>query len=184
MYKQYFYAQISEQDGILIVVGLSHLSGEVLEPSLIPIADMLEVKIGDIYRDGKFHRPEEITTVEYTVKNTEITLNGSVLSPFNGIHFANIAEEIQITAEAHDENGVVDITIPISIKMPIVRYANGMPTDDEVYFNTTLQNGLFTINGSFQRSGDWKIVADRINKALQEIGAEFSLSGQNVTLIA
>ena len=126
--------------------------------------------------------PESLT--EYTVVNPSIFKGGDAITPFNGLYFGEVGEQIQITAELHDEKGLVDISIPIPIKMPLVRHANGKPTDDEAYFNAALNAGVITITGTLQRSGDWKVLTERNNQALRVIGASFQLSAPDVTLIA
>ena len=140
---------------------------------------------GVVVRESFWSEPSEPELLpEYEVKNSVIQMESIAITPFNGLYFAEVGAPIQITAELHNNNGLVDISIPIPIKMPLVRHANGKPTDDEAYFNAALNAGVITITGTLQRSGDWKVLTERNNQALRVIGADFQLSAPDVTLIA
>lgn len=185
MSNRYYYAQIAEINSQQIVIGVSDLSGPINMPLMVPLESFSDAKPGDIYENGLFITPQPPEDLpEYQVKNSLIQLNDVAITPFNGLYFAEVGAPIQITAELHDENGLVDISIPIPIKMPLVRHANGKPTDDEAYFNAVLTAGVITITGTLQRSGDWKVLTERNNQALRVIGADFQLSAPDVTLIA
>ena len=185
MSKRYFYAQLAEINSQQVVIGVSDLSGPIIMPLLVPLESFSDAKPGDIYENGIFTQPSVTEAMPlFDVNNSVILMHGNTLAPFNGIYFAEVGAPIQITAELHNENGLVDISIPIPIKMPLVRHANGKPTDDEAYFNAVLTAGVITITGTLQRSGDWKVLTERNNQALKVIGADFQLSAPDVTLIA
>ncbi|GAB2927399.1 hypothetical protein [Rheinheimera gaetbuli] len=120
-----------------------------------------------------------------TVENIGLQLAGQPATAFNGIYFCNPEDTLSISAEIH-QDGVIrsDLSLPFTIKMPIVRHANGQPTDDEIYLNVTLANGVMTTTGSIPRSGDWKILTSRNNDALNVIGANWKLDTPDVTFIA
>lgn len=120
-----------------------------------------------------------------TVENINIKLADQPAQPFNGIYFCNPNDPISITAELH-QDGVIrsDLSIPFAIKMPLGRHANGKPTDDEIYLNVTLTNGVMSTSGTIPRSGDWKILTSRNNEALKVIGADWKLNTPDVTFIA
>ena len=121
----------------------------------------------------------------FAVENIEISIASALAVPFEGMYYCNPGDEINITAELHADGDIVaGLTIPAIIKMPIVRHANGKPTDDEMYLNVILNNGVMTTTGNIPRSGDWKILTSRINNALLEIKADWKLDTPDVTFIA
>lgn len=122
---------------------------------------------------------------QLTVENITIQIANQPAQPFNGIYFCNPNDPLSITAELHQDGALrADLTIPFAIKMPLVRHANGQPTDDEIYLNVTLNNGVMTTSGAIPRSGDWKILTSRNNEALKVIGADWKLDTPDVTFIA
>lgn len=135
----------------------------------IPLGDFLEVE----------------TRTICTVENISLQIAGQPATPFNGLYFCNPNDTLVITAEIH-EDGVLrsDLTLPFTIKMPMVRHANGKPTDDEIYLNVNLEAGLMSTTGVIPRSGDWKILTARNNEALKVIGATWKLLTPDVTFIA
>jgi hypothetical protein len=185
MHNRYYYAQLAEINSQQVVVGVSDLSGPIDDPLLIELQKISDAMPGDIYENGIFTQPPVTEAMPlFVVDNSVILMDGNTLAPYNGIYFADVGAPIQITAELHNDDGLVDISIPIPIKMPLVRHANGKPTDDEAYFNAALNAGVITITGTLQRSGDWKVLTERNNQALRVIGADFQLSAPDVTLIA
>jgi hypothetical protein len=121
----------------------------------------------------------------YLVSGGVVKLNGQAASPFNGMYFTESGAQLQLTGELHDADGqLADISIPVTLKMPFVRHANGQPTDDEVYLDVTLQNGVITSSGVIPRSGDWKVLTERNNAALAAVGASFRLQADNITFLA
>ena len=137
--------------------------------------------------DGAALNPEPTTDPRpvYTIGNPAISVAEQMAAPFNGLYFTEPGANIQLTGELRDSNDqLVNMSIPVSLKMPFVRYAEGRPTDDEVYLSVTLQNGILTSTGQIPRSGDWRVINERNNQALDAISAEFQLSAPDVVFLA
>lgn len=138
-----------------------------------------QVQIGWLYSNGNFSAP-----LVYTLANASIKAGGIQLQPFAGNYYCQPGNNIELIASIMDANGpVTSITVPVALKMPLVRHANGMPTTDEVYLNVTLINGVMTATGVIESSGDWKILIDRNNEALKRIGVAWKLAASDVTFL-
>lgn len=123
--------------------------------------------------------------IVYSIDNPVITINSQPVSPFAGNYYANVGDTVQLTGSIYDgSQTVTTIDIPVTLKMPLVRHANGLPTTDEIYLNTTITNGVLTVSGDIPWSGDWKILIDRVNDALARIGASWKLSHEDITILA
>ena len=127
----------------------------------------------------------EAETVLIDVTSIIVKINDVVADLFAGMYYANVGDTLNIVGNLTIGGVIQDaITYPITLKMPLIRHANGIPTNDEVYINVTLVSGVLTINGSIPRSGDWKISTTRNNTALKVIGAPFQLVADDITIIA
>jgi hypothetical protein len=121
----------------------------------------------------------------YTLQNESVTINGQPASPFAGNYYCEPGDTIQLSGEIVDNGVIVEsINIPVTLKMPLIRHANGKPTQDEIYLNVTLQNGELTASGTIPWSGDWKIIIERNNEAVQRIGAQWKLQHGDITFLA
>lgn len=121
----------------------------------------------------------------YTLKNESVAINGQAANPFVGNYYCEPNDTIQLSGEIVDKGVVVEeITVPVTLKMPLIRHANGKPTQDEIYLNVTLQNGVLTATGTIPWSGDWKIIIERNNEAIQRIGANWKLQHEDITFLA
>jgi|GEM_PF-2610766 len=122
----------------------------------------------------------------YTISNQQITANGQPVQFFAGNHYCQPGDMVQLQGNITDSEGntVTSINVPVALKMPLVRHANGQATIDEIYLNVTLQNGVITATGKIESSGDWKILIERNNEALQRIGAPFKLAAADITFLA
>lgn len=122
----------------------------------------------------------------YTISNQQITADGQPVTFFAGNYYCEPGQVIQMVGNITDANGqtVESITIPVTLKMPLIRHANGRPTQDEIYLNVTLQNGVLTATGTIPWSGDWKIIIERNNEAIQRIGANWKLQHEDITFLA
>lgn len=149
----------------------------------ININDKPHVGMGWFYIDGAFIEPPKVTV--YTLQNASVTINGQQVDPFAGNYYCEPNDTIQLSGEIV-VNGVIveSISIPITLKMPLIRHANGQPTQDEIYLNVTLQNGVLTASGTIPWSGDWKIIIERNNEAIQRIGANWKLQHADITFLA
>lgn len=139
-----------------------------------------QVQIGWHYNGDNYTAP-----AVYTIANQEISANGNPLQPYAGNYYCEPGDVIQLVGNITDSDGetVTSINVPVTLKMPLVRHANGQPTTDEIYLNVTLTNGVITATGKIERSGDWKILIERNNEALQRIGAQFKLAA-DITFLA
>lgn len=121
----------------------------------------------------------------YTLKNASVIINGQPVAPFVGNYYCEPNDSIQLSGEIVDNGVTVEsINIPVTLKMPLIRHANGKPTQDEIYLNVTLQNGVLTASGTIPWSGDWKIIIERNNEAIQRIGANWKLQHADITFLA
>ncbi|WP_348731842.1 hypothetical protein [Rheinheimera texasensis] len=122
----------------------------------------------------------------YKIKNQQITANGQPVQFFAGNHYCQPGDTIQMQGEIADDAGNVQtqMNLPITLKMPLIRHANGKPTQDEIYLNVTLQDGVLTATGTIPWSGDWKIIIERNNEAIQRIGANWKLQHEDITFLA
>jgi hypothetical protein len=122
----------------------------------------------------------------YGISNQYVTADGQQATLFAGNYYCDPGNVVQLVGTIVDDNGdaVTGINVPVAVKMPLVRHANGQPTTDEIYLNVTLINGVITATGKIERSGDWKILIDRNNEALRRIGADFKLSATDITFLA
>ena len=124
--------------------------------------------------------------VAYAISQQQITVGGQPLQYFAGNYYCEPGNVVQLQGNITNSNGdvVTSINVPIALKMPLVRHANGIPTTDEIYLNVTLQNGVITATGKIERSGDWKILISRNNEALLRIGAQFKFAAADITFLA
>jgi hypothetical protein len=113
--------------------------------------------------------------------NMLITINGSPATKFAGNYYCQPGDTIGI-------DGTLDLpdlfTVPVTLKMPLVRHADGKPTTDEIYLNVTITNSHVLSSGTIPWSGDWKVLIERNNKALEVIGAPFKIIADNLTFLA
>lgn len=125
------------------------------------------------------------TRVVYTLQNESVTINGQPATPFAGNYYCEPDDTIQLQGEIVDNGVIVEsINIPVTLKMPMIRHANGQPTQEEIYLNVTLQNGVLNAVGKIPWSGDWKILIERNNEAIQRIGADWKLQHSDITFLA
>ena len=122
----------------------------------------------------------------YGIADMQITSSGQALQFFAGNHYCEPLDVITLSGRIADDNGdtVANISLPVTVKMPVVRHANGQPTGDEIYLNVTIHAGVISATGKIERSGDWKILQDRVNESLQRIGASWKLSAPDITILA
>lgn len=115
----------------------------------------------------------------YDIENLVVTTSGTTADwTLSGDYVADVDEAIVISC---DLVGGSAVTYPSAIiKLPIVRHADGKPTDDEIYFNVTIIDGTLTASGTIPRSGDWKLLTVRINNALNRIGAGWNLNADDL----
>ena len=121
------------------------------------------------------------TRTVYTAENS-VQVNG-VTAPVSvgGDYMADVGDTVTVTSTITGD-GVIDYGDAV-LKVPVTRYADNAPTDDEVYFKATIKNNVMVATGSFTRSGDWQLTAERLNSALERIGAEWKVASQPLSII-
>lgn len=166
---------------ILVNINGQWVEGQPQEGELYRI-----VKAGIILIESYWSEPETDDRLVYTLSNVSVTKNGEPLTQFAGNYYCEANDTIQLSGSITDAQGntVTAITVPITVKMPLVRHANAQPTQDEIYLNVTLEDGVMTATGKIERSGDWKILIERVNEALKRIGGEWKIQHPDVTFLA
>ena len=121
------------------------------------------------------------TRTIYTAENS-VQVNG-VTAPVSigGDYMADVGDAVTITSTLTGD-GVINYGDAI-LKVPVTRYADNAPTDDEVYFKATIKNNIMEATGSFSRSGDWQLTAERLNFALERIGADWKVVSKPLSII-
>lgn len=152
-----------------------------MDASWVQIPDNSTIQAGWSYNSGVFAPPQNV----YTVINDDISINAAPAAPFAGNYYCAVGDTIQLTGDIYDGSDIVSaITVPVTLKMPLVRHANGVPTTDEIYLDTTITAGALSVSGTIPWSGDWKILIGRVNESLQRIGATWTLSYPDITFLA
>lgn len=124
---------------------------------------------------------QEIITVDGTVRNATDSI---IYTKAGTLHVL----EADIAGQDNNGRFQMPITLPGTIGTPMVRHSDGKPTADELYFETTIVNGHITAKGILP-SGDWKLLPERVNRALAELekasgnGVPFELGIRSVTFI-
>ena len=122
----------------------------------------------------------------FAYANEQVIIAGQSSPATSLLHYATDIQPVLLQADimGTDNNGpfVVAINLPRSVGLPLVRFANGAPTQEEVYLDTTIVNGHMAASGTLP-SGAWKLLPDRVNRALAEINAPFRLELPVVTFI-
>lgn len=128
------------------------------------------------------HFPENRTVMQ--IRDKLIQSSSSELTPVYGNYYCRKNAPLLMTGTIV-KDGVVQthISFPLKLKMPLVRHANGLPTSDEEYFDVEIKYGVMTIAGTLDRSGDWKILIDRVNAALLRIDAPFKFDSEDITFL-
>lgn len=130
----------------------------------------------------------------YFNANETLSMGGQELQGVNNFYYANANVDIELQAEIVDAQGDVQtqidsaaLQLPPVLKMPIVKFAGEVGIDrrivDEVYFNVTLTAGVMTATGQIPNSGDWKLLADRVNASIAAIGQTWKVERPNITFL-
>ena len=152
-----------------------------------------EVQIGWQY-EGNGDWTPSIEPLNVFLKNLSVKANGAAAQFFAGNYYANPKDSVELKADLVDGSGQLQagISFPITLKMPVVRHANGVATTDEVYMNFTIVGGKATATVEIERSGDWKLLIDRLNVALNRMfisvnappAQRFVVKADDITIIA
>lgn len=124
---------------------------------------------------------------EFTTANESVTINGNATQGFQSVYFGVSGDSIDMSFDIVDGEGTLQtqldsiaLNYPPILALPIVKIAVNIIVD-EVYFSTTLVEGVITVTGSFPASGNWRMSTERINAALAEIGANWTINKEDVT---
>jgi len=133
----------------------------------------------EILQRGVLIAPE---ITKYKIQDLTVTVNGNPAElTYTGDYDANEGDTIQISGTL--ENGSAINYGAVNLKLPVVRYADDMPTTKEIYFNSTVVNGVLTATGSFPTGGHWSFNIDRINRAIDRAGNGWHLDHQDVKFL-
>lgn len=126
------------------------------------------------------------TRYKFTFADTVIEINAQPAYPFNGVYQCNVGQTVTLTASIHDLAGNLqdNVTylfpaehpyagVPIPLKLPLRKFAGNVETLEEIYFATTIVDGVVNFEGVFPTSGNWRIVLSRVNESLEFIQAPF-----------
>lgn len=142
------------------------------------MSELVEIKTGVWVRNDVVSTP----VPTYELSSVTVQVKGApAATSLSGDFIANIGDTISISAILV---GGVLITYPESIlKLPVTRYADDMPTTDEIYFTATIVDGTILATGVLPRSGDWKVTIDRTNRALYRANIGWEMSGDDVEVL-
>ena len=135
--------------------------------------------------------PEPDLPDVFTTANESVKINGNAPEAFSPVYLGKNGDSITMSFDIVDSQGVLQAQLdgtvlgyPPVLSLPVLKVAgggSGSTVVGEIYFSTTLVDGVISVTGSFPESGAWKMYAERINASLAEIGADWSLDKQDVT---
>ena len=127
------------------------------------------------------------------LKGVAVKANALPAQYFAGNYYANPGNVVEVSGNLVDSAGNVQLQIsfPLTLKLPMVRHADAVPTIDEIYMNFTLVNGAFVATTEIKSSGDWKLLVHRLNGALERVFAatnapvdrRFLINADDITII-
>jgi hypothetical protein len=139
----------------------------------------------------QYVEPVDVPALDiFTTNNEMVTVNGNPPAPFSTVYFGVKGDSVSMSFDIVDGDGVLQTQIdsvalgyPPVLALPVLKVVNGSDSQvvDEVYFSTNIIDGVISVNGSFPASGNWKMLTARINAALGEIGANWTLDKPDVT---
>ena len=132
------------------------------------------------YPDGNYREfvdpsPIEPSFTVYEITPEAVTVGG-LPAPItlSGDYDINPGDEIQIvTALISGES--VDYGAAV-LKVPLVRFADGEKTKDEIYLRASIVAGVMTITGTVPSPGNWRLTAEIVNSALEKVGADWRIN--------
>lgn len=125
---------------------------------------------------------------QYLASNIQVTVSGNPPQGAEQVYFGMVGDAFTATCEIIDSKGALQTQLdrvaqgyPEILALPVVKIITGDLTKavDEVYMNTTLVNGVLTAIGKFPTAGNWVLAKDRVNMALDEIGANWRVNIQD-----
>lgn len=149
----------------------------------------IKIPVGDDfgYQYGTYSIPPTLDM--FTTNNESVTIDTDPAEGFESLYHGSVGDSVVMSFDIVD--GVPALQTQLDsvalgyppLALPMLKCVMGSFGDivDEIYFSTTLIAGVVTVTGSFPASGDWKLLPDRVNKALVEIGADWAISKDDVT---
>lgn len=123
----------------------------------------------------------------FSTANGSVVVGGVQQGGVSPVYFGAKGDAAVMSFDIVDEQGVKQTQLdaatlgyPPVLALPVLKIAAEVVVD-EVYFATELTQGVISVSGSFPTSGNWKLLTERINSALAEIGATWALSPDNKT---
>jgi hypothetical protein len=166
------------ESGVVTNVAISE---NALASSWVLIDDNARVNSGWVYdsETEAFSPPAETdATVVFDLESLVITRNTGLEVPQNdNKYYFDSTDTIEVVAEISDSEGAIQDTInaPI-VKLPVVKYGDDLPTAEEFYLTGNITEGVLSVSGQFPLSGNYKVVAERTNRALDRMPAGFHVS--------
>ena len=147
------------------------------------VGDTFRIPVGNGgWEQKQYTGPEGFQDTVYELTNITVNVNAAPAgTALTGDYMAEVGDTIAINAEL--VNGAAVNYGAAIIKLPIVKFSDGRPTQEEIYFNATIQNGVMAASGVIQNSGDWKLVITRLNNALDRINAGWRLDASNIGIL-
>lgn len=158
----------------------------IIEPERLPV----DLEWARFPSGVKKQYTEPVVIVEpdiFTTANEAVTINGNPTTGFQSVYFGVNGDTANMVFHIVNDQGVlqtqldsISLGYPPILSLPVMKVAAGAVVD-EVYFPTTLVEGVITATGSFPASGNWQMTTARVNAALAEIGAAWALEKDDVT---
>lgn len=128
----------------------------------------------------------------YHQGNISITVDGNPAIGLGDTFYGDTNVDVVIQADILDsEDNIVteidQVTLgyPPVLKMPIVKMLGGISGTeiDEIYFNVSLTEGVLTASGVIPTSGDWKILSERLNKAIKAVNGDWEVESFTINIL-
>lgn len=110
-----------------------------------------------------------------TLENKVSTVNGVVSPDFSGGYFAEKGDEITLsmTLKGGEDVSLTSPPYPPFLMLPLIKRGGADVIIDEIYFKTTVENGVIFVQGVFPSAGNWQLIKERVNLALAEISVDW-----------
>ena len=150
-------------------------AGEVVNAIIADPEFMLEHFPEGNYREFVDASPVEPSFTVYEITPETVTVGG-LPAPItlSEDYDINPGDEIQIVTSLIGGESV-DYGAAV-LKVPLVRYSDGEKTKDEIYLRASIVAGVMTTTGTVSSPGNWRLTAERVNSALEKVGADWRIN--------
>lgn len=185
------YAILDNAIGSAGVVRNLAVADEPANPGWIELDLNSNVSKGWLYDGQDFSAPVSTVPIFFSA-NENITVDGAAAQGAGNTFYGEANVTSVFSADIVDEQGIIQQGIdqtalgyPPLLKLPVVKMVGGVNGHavDEVYFNTTIVEGVLTATGTLPASGDWKLLTERLNQALAAIGAHWRIDRPNINIL-